>query len=331
VFITIRGYHLPLTIANEPDLQMSTTEFTTAKAQGGTCAESITIIFCPYHVGTRDHRVGNGPHRIRQMGIIEQLQNLGVKVTLTEITPVDDFEGEIGRSFEILRRLSKAVKDARAANSFPLVLSGNCNATVGIAAGLQGVANLGAVYFDAHDDMDTPDTHMNGYFDAMGVAMIGGQSWHRLMATVPGHEPLRLDQFVYVGLRDIDEVQRQNVAKSGAKVVWGDASAKVDFRTELDKVLTKESLKSAMVHLDLDVLDESLGKVNGYESAGGLSESDLNACLALVPEKVTPMSLVVCSFNPDSGSGDEIAAVAVKATCTFVQSLIDNNLLSRRS
>jgi arginase len=169
------------------------------------------------------------------MEIIEQLQSLGVKVTLTEIAPVDDFEGEIGRSFEHFRRLSKAVQEARAANTFPLVFSGNCNATVGIAAGLQGITDLGAVYFDAHDDMDTPDTHINGYFDAMGVAMIGGQSWQRLMATVLGHEARGLDQFVYVGLRDVDEVQRQNGAKSGAGVVWGDVSAKVDFYGELVK------------------------------------------------------------------------------------------------
>jgi arginase len=308
---------------------MSTTESTTTKTQADTCAQSITIIFCPYHVGARDHRVGNGPHRIRQMGVIEQLQSLGVKVTLNEISPVDEFEGEIGRSFEIFRRISKAVSEARATNTFPLVLSGNCNATVGIAAGLRDITNLGAVYFDAHDDMDTPDTHINGYFDAMGVAMIAGQTWHRLVATVPGHKPRKLDRFVYVGLRDIDEVQRQNVAKSGAEVIWGDASTRVDFCGELDRVLTRKSLKSAMVHLDLDVLDETLGKVNGYESAGGLSESDLNACMTLVPEKVTPVSLVVCSFDPNLGSGDKIATVAVKAICTFVRSLIENKLLSK--
>jgi arginase len=76
-----------------------------------------------------------------------------------------------------------------------------------------------------------------------------------------------------------------------------------------------------MVHRDLDVLDKTLRKVNGYESTGSLSESDANACLALVPK----VSLVVCSFDPNLGSGDEIVTVAVKASCTFPQSLIDNN------
>jgi arginase len=89
-------------------------------------ANGITIICSPYHVGIRDHRVGNGPNRIRS------LENLGVNVKFPELAPVDEFEGEIGRSFELLRRLSKAVAD----NTFPLVLSGNCMAGVGIACGL---------------------------------------------------------------------------------------------------------------------------------------------------------------------------------------------------
>lgn len=72
---------------------------------------SVTIILCPYHVGLRDHRVGDGPNRIREMGLVEELQKLSIHVTIAEISPVDDFEGEIGRSFEILRRMSDAVAE----------------------------------------------------------------------------------------------------------------------------------------------------------------------------------------------------------------------------
>jgi arginase len=135
-------------------------------------ATSITIIFSPYHVGLRDHRVGDGPNRIRALGLIPKLQNLGVTVHMDEIPPVDDFEGEIGRSFEVLRRTSLAVSKARASNSFPFILSGNCMASVGAACGL-GIKDLNFIYFDAHDDMDTPSTNENGYFDAMGLSWQG--------------------------------------------------------------------------------------------------------------------------------------------------------------
>lgn len=92
-------------------------------------ATSVTCIFSPYHVGLRDHRVGDGPNRIREMGIEEGLKKLGVKIHWHEISRVDDFEGEIGCSFEVLRRTSEAVSQAVTNHSFPLVLSGTCMAS----------------------------------------------------------------------------------------------------------------------------------------------------------------------------------------------------------
>jgi arginase len=67
-------------------------------------AGSITIVFSPYHVGLRDHpvKVGDGPNHIRALGVLEELEKLGVTIHILELPSVDDFEGEIGRSFELL-------------------------------------------------------------------------------------------------------------------------------------------------------------------------------------------------------------------------------------
>jgi arginase len=289
---------------------------------------SITIIFSPYHVGLRDHRVGDGPNRIRQLGLVERLQDLGVKVHIHEIPPVDAFEGEIGRSFEILRRTSLAVSAARASNSFPFILSGNCMASVGAACGL-GIKDLSFIYFDAHDDMDTPSTNENGYFDAMGLSMLAGKSWHWHTEQIPGYAPMEYDgRFLYVGLRDVNDTQRKTVKEAGADVVWGDAEKHVDFAGELRKRLEQREFAELLVHLDLDVLDQSVGKVNGFESEGGLFEGDLTECMRLVPQKARPVSFTMCSFNPNLGDGDKIARIGIRAAVAFVKSLIANSALS---
>ncbi|KAH6629765.1 hypothetical protein C7974DRAFT_395190 [Boeremia exigua] len=289
--------------------------------------KSISIIFSPYHVGLRDHRVGDGPNRIRAAGVTEQLKKLGVQVHFLELPPVDDFEGEIGRSFELLRRTSQAVAEVRAAHSFPLVLSGNCMASAGVACGLD-VAELGWIYFDAHDDMDTPSTNMNGYLDAMGLSMLAGKSFERLANTIPGFRRREYTKMIYCGLRDVEDSQKQTVRDAGAEVIWGEAGRMVDFAGELARALSKRDYSPALVHLDLDVLDETVGKVNGFESPGGLQEDDLLRCMDLVPQKATPTSLTVCSFNPGLGDGDRIAAIGVKAITTFVRSLIKSGGLS---
>ncbi|GAQ43003.1 hypothetical protein AtubIFM56815_008458 [Aspergillus tubingensis] len=293
-------------------------------------ANAITIIFSPYHVGIRDHRVGNGPHRIRQHGIIQALEGLGVEVNLIELDPVDKFEGEIGRSFELLRRTSTAVTHAVENNTFPIILSGNCMASAAVACGLN-TNNLKFIYFDAHDDLDSPDVNENGYLDAMGLSMLRGESWKALMRTVPGFKPFTYDgNFLYCGLRDQSDVQRQRVIDAGMSALWGDSERKVDFVGELRRELEFKSYDPALVHLDLDVLDETYGQVNDYPSPGGLFEWDLLGCMDLVPTRSTPRSLTVCSFDPDVGDGDRIAKIAVRAVTAFVRSLLDTGVIVRQ-
>ncbi|KAJ5742538.1 uncharacterized protein N7511_011270 [Penicillium nucicola] len=82
-------------------------------------ANTITIIFSAYHVGIRDHRVGNGPHRILPLGVVQELQQLGVQVDVAEIEPVDNFEGEIGRSFEFMRHLDVLDSSYGKVNDYP--------------------------------------------------------------------------------------------------------------------------------------------------------------------------------------------------------------------
>ncbi|KAL1862632.1 hypothetical protein Daus18300_008430 [Diaporthe australafricana] len=301
-------------------------------------AHSITLIMSPYHVGLHEHRVGTGPNRIRKHGVVAEIEKLGVVVNIVEIDRVDDFEGEIGRSFELLGKISKTisavVKDQQ---SFPIVLAGNCHSTVAIAAGLGHTAPEPAfIWIDAHDDFDTPSTNMNGYLDAMGVSMLHGESWHALMETIPGHVPLALERFVYCGLRDCTNTQRRRVAAAGMDVVWGDTSPgapRPDFAAELEEILvTKPKYREApgaLVHLDLDVLDDSLGDVNGYSTSGGLLEPDLQKCMAMIPSRVTPLSLTVCSFNGDLEDGDRIAQIAVRGISTFVKALLQTGVVAK--
>jgi arginase len=291
-------------------------------------ATSVTCIFSPYHVGLRDHRVGDGPNRLRDMGIVVQLENLGIKVHQHELPRVDDSEGEIGRSFALLAHTSQAVSRAVAALSFPLVLSGNCMASAGVACGLE-IEDLGFVYFDAHDDMETPEWNTNGYLDAMGLSMLNGRSWEKIAWTIPGFRPFDFGRFVYCGLREVCDESRLRVAEAGADVVWGGVERKVDFAAELQARLEAKDYSPALVHLDLDVLDETVGKVNGYESAGGLTEEDLVKCMRMVPLKATPKSLTVCSFNPNLGDGDKIAAIGVRAVVEFMASLLESGVLRK--
>ncbi|KAH6848120.1 hypothetical protein B0I37DRAFT_376736 [Chaetomium sp. MPI-CAGE-AT-0009] len=302
---------------------------------------SFTVITVPYHVGLRASplhrsRVSEGPDYLKSAGLVTLLRSQpNMAVHEIEIPPVqDDFEGEIGRTFELMRRVSLAVTAARNGGSFPVVLAGNCCISVGVAAGLWGSEELcgaaddalGCAWFDAHDDYNVPDSVVSGYFDSQGIAMMAGECWRALVASVPGFRPWLLRKVVHCGMRDVNEVERARVEGSDMGVVWGDAAKRVDFAAGMRKELGErfaESHDTAMlVHLDVDVMDATLGKANQFVCPGGLFEEDITGCMAAISERTIPMAFTIASFDPLC-DGDESAQRLAKLSIKAVEGVLD--------
>lgn len=280
----------------------------------------IYIIVAPFHAGVRSSRVGKGPHHLLDAGMAEALRQVGASIRIIDIGSFDDAEGEIGRSFEVMRRIAIEVAATIRASRFPLVLAGNCNASVGTYAGIDD-ASAGVVWFDAHPDFNTPDEATGGYFDGMGVAILAGQCWHRLAATVPGFRPLNLSRLIYCGIRDFEPGQREKTELHRIRAIYGSTRRAMNFASALDTELADLS-GPVMVHLDLDSLDTSVGQANEYAAPGGLSAADLVACMVRVKAHVTPVALTIASFNPDLPGSDKVAAAAIRAA-QIIMNVID--------
>jgi arginase len=272
----------------------------------------ITVIAVPYHVGLREHRVGKGPGRLLALGLAGTLRDVVDDVRVVTVPPVDDVDGEIGRSFELKRRVATVVSATVADGRFPLVLAGNCNTTVGVWAGL-GDGEAGVVWLDAHPDFDTPDERTSGYFDGMGVATLAGQCWHRLAATIPGFRPLDLSRLVYVGIHDLEPHQQKKIEAYGILAARKAADARTPVASALDAALTAAPFDRAVLHVDLDCLDISVGYANEYAMPGGLSARDLHDCLTCVCARVRPLAMTIASFNPGLEGSERIAAAGMDA------------------
>lgn len=293
-------------------------------------AKSVTVISSPYHIGLRDVAVGGGPTALLKAGFVDAICKQGVTVHQIELDPVDELDGDISRVFELLRRTSKTVAQVVQEGSFPIILAGNCSTTVGVQAGI--ATALGSVpscvWFDAHDDFNTPDVLTSGYFDSMGVAMMAGLCWKTLLGSIPGFKALDLTRdFVHCGMRDVTDLERSRVKEAGFSVIWGNEDKHVDFEVELSEALAKKKLGETMVHLDLDALDISVGEVNKFSAAGGLLEEDLVKCLKMVSSKTKPVSLTVASFDPSFDECGRIPPVAIKGVVSFIRSLIAEGIL----
>ncbi|CAM1510433.1 Fc.00g007680.m01.CDS01 [Cosmosporella sp. VM-42] len=191
--------------------------------------------------------------------LILSLKKPGIAVLrVVHLDSVQTFEGDIGKSFELLHRTSKAVAEAMDSGSFPIVLAGNCCATVGVCAGIRGSE------FDAHHDYNTLDIITHGYFDSMGVSMLAGESWKGLLHTTPYFAPLDLSRdFIHVGMRD--EIHHKRILAAGFLTIRPFLTRKASRCTEelYAKMVPREAV---MVHIDADVLDPGIGRANKYSA-----------------------------------------------------------------
>lgn len=304
---------------------------------------SITLITSPYHVGIRDVAVGAGPSHLERRGIVDAISKHGISLYVIEVQPVqDEFEGDIARSFEVIRRTSELVRQAHERGSFPIILAGNCSSSVGVMAGnsikVRATGKEAAcIWFDAHDDFNTPDTMTSGYFDSMAVAMLGNLCFKSLLATVPDYTPLDLKRLIHVGMRDVNDIERQHVKDHDLSVVWGNAEKDVDFtrrlgvysymqqkdvnfEREMDLYMRQKGLRSQpiMIHVDVDSLDTSEGQANRFAAPGGLLKGDLENSLALIAGEAVPLSLTIASFDPSFKGADNIAKITIQAISIFI-------------
>jgi arginase len=281
----------------------------------------VRIISAPYHAGALNERVGAGPTRLIQDGIEAALQAEGARTSVTIIPGVEEFEGEIGRTFELKRRIAAAVAEARSAGAFPVVLAGNCNAEVGVWAGL-GEPEAGLFWFDAHPDFDTPEEHRSGYLDGMGLATLAGQCWSNMAASVPGFRPFDVARLVYCGIRDFSPGQREKVEGAGIRATVGTKEGQTDYPAAFAPLLEALPFEKASVHLDVDCLDTSVGIANEYAAPGGLSVEQLHRCVVLACEAAEPVSLTIASFNPALEGAERISRAAIEAARVVVRSAL---------
>jgi arginase len=210
---------------------------------------------------------------------------------------------EIAASMGVVRELGACVRDVAGAGSLPVVLAGNCHSCLGTVAGVGG-DGLGAVWFDAHADFNTPDSTTTGFFDGMALALLTGAGWPRLRESVEGLRAIPEEHVVLVDARDADDGERARLAES--RILQ--ASGLDDLGTALDSL--HERVSSVYLHIDLDVLDRSAGRANPWAVEGGLPADELLEAIDAVGERFPIRAAAFTAYWPESDPEGAIPAIA---------------------
>ncbi|GAB3842341.1 hypothetical protein GCM10027610_052990 [Dactylosporangium cerinum] len=237
---------------------------------------------------------------------------IGVPYHLDEYLPDLDFAlrpGEIvtaelaaGDLWARLAPLYSAVAGAVAAaapagGGTPLVVvTGDCLTALGIVAGLQRAGtDPGIVWFDAHGDVQTPETTTSGYLAGMSLRLLTGYR-PELIAGRLGLHAVPERQMVLAGARDLDPPEAAYLG--GAQIRQCGVAD-----------LTAAGLPDGplYVHLDMDVIRPADLPGLRFPTPGGPSAAQVADALRLLVDTGRVAAVgIACSWLPGHGAAAAI-------------------------
>ena len=254
---------------------------------------SATVFVVPYHLARLRDGTGAGPDTLVAAGT---LAGLPVDEVRSITAPVAT--NEVHACFAIDAALAVAARASRETGDVPVVLSGNCHSCLGTLAGTG--PDVSIVWFDAHGDLNTPDTTETGFFDGMALATAVGWAWAPMTKQVPRFRPVAEDHVLLVGGRDLDPAERDRLSQSQVRhymppALRCDAETTAAF---IDALVAGSSPRATYVHIDLDVLDPTEMVANRYAAAGGVSIVWLETALRSIRDRKEIVALAVTSYDP---------------------------------
>jgi arginase len=273
----------------------------------------VRVVAVPYdsgHYGVRAWAAGRGTSW--RTSSVEALGSVGRRVSAGVLHPEGDPPAEVATAFELDRLVSEAVRRAIEGGEFPLVLSGNCNASAGTLAGA-GPEGLGVVWFDGHADFNTPETTTTGFTDGTGLAIAVGHCWKKMAEGVPGFSPVPEEHVVLAGVRGVESAEEERLAASRVAVMGAGPFEREGLRVFAEALdVLRDRVERVHVHLDLDVLSpEKVGKANGFAPGGGLGADELEAALRMVRERFAVVTSHVASYDPAFDADGRVLGAAL--------------------
>ncbi len=204
-----------------------------------------------------------------------------------------------GRLAGLYDRVAETVRQDVADGECPIVLSGDCTTSLGIVAGLQRAGQRpGIVWFDAHGDVQTPETTTSGYLGGMPLRLLVGYR-PELIGLELGLIPVPESDVLLVGARDLDPPEVAYLA--------GSAIRQVPVAE-----LTADGLPAGplYLHLDADVVDA--GELPGllFPAPAGPSLDTVAAAVRRVLASGRVVAIGVgCTWSSRSGTADRFRPV----------------------
>jgi arginase len=259
----------------------------------------ITIVQVPYDSGHRGRRMGAGPLRLVSAGIVDRLSKKGHDVHMQTVETEAEFTTEVGTAFELAAAIRREVRRAKHEERLPIVFAGNCISAAGTVSALE---NPEVVWFDAHADLNTPESTTSGFLDGMSLSVLLGRCWKEMAAALELRN-VPADAVWLVGARDLDP----------AEAIYLETSAvhRIAVNAPRETIAVAPG-RDVYLHIDLDVLDPAVGTVNRFATPGGFTVDGLLATIDSITAKARLAAAALTAYDPSFDGNDEVLRAAFR-------------------
>jgi arginase len=274
----------------------------------------IRILGVPLDLGQERRGVDMGPSAVRAAGLNQALKSLGYRVedagNIHVRLPEEQHFGDQRAKYlkeiaETSQEVAHQIYQTLETDYFPVSLGGDHSMAIGTQAGVAKYFHdhhqeVGCLWIDAHADMNTPETSPSGNVHGMPFAASLGQGPETLTHIFGFAPKLRAEKCALIGIRDLDERERQVVRGSRVNVFTMRDIDEQGMRIIMNRAIALASKGTAgfVVSFDMDVIDPAEAPGVGTPVRGGITFREAHLAMEMVADSGKMLAFELVEINP---------------------------------
>ena len=299
----------------------------------------IRIINVPLDLGASRRGTDAGPSAFRVAGLKKAILSLGysdvretdIWIPSMETVPPGDSSARYKEQIlAACTQLAVHTRDALDAGEWPLVIGGDHSIAMGTVSAVSAHlgrtdGKLGVIWFDAHGDMNLPESSPSGNVHGMPLAHLLGHGDPQLSRILGVHPAIDAQHVVLIGIRDIDKDERDFIHASGVTAFTMREIDQLGMNRVACEALEIVNNGTAGFHVsfDLDGCDPDVIPGTGTIVPGGVSFREAHLLLEECAADGRMTSLEVVELNPFL----DHANISAERAGTLVQSALGRSIL----
>ncbi|KAG0742804.1 hypothetical protein G6F57_002728 [Rhizopus arrhizus] len=301
--------------------------------------KSVSIIGVPFNGGQPRTGVEDGPIRLVEFGLLNQVQEMGWSVdyesneSIHSLRPTEDPDvlnlKQPKYVSAVTEHVSKQIYQSAKDGKFVLTLGGDHSIALATVSGVfNAYPDACLIWVDAHADINTPATTDSGNIHGCPVSFLTG---------IAGDHPdfkwvkplLKTNRLSYIGLRDVDDGEKKIIRENNIQAFSMHHVDKYGIGKVVEMALDHiNPNRDLPIHLsfDVDALDPTVAPSTGTPVRGGLTFREGHYICEAVAETGLLVAADIMEVNPALSDPDAVFQT-VQVGCSLSRCCLGESLL----